>query len=154
MPYRQAKNYVEKKVAPGIKEYGGILVNVAYAQLLKKFDSHTKKASEYIGHAKSLEHDKDKQDYLAQIKNSTDQFLQKKGTYKEFVKYSANIDIKSNKLHEKIKERIKRREQVQFLEIAQKNAEIVRKGSFDKRPWRCGVPTIYRDYAWCLGQRS
>lgn len=132
MPYGQAKKYVEKKVAPEIKEYGDVLINASYAQLLKKFDSHTKKASEYIDHAKYPGHDKDKQDYLGQIINATDKFLQKKGTYKEFLKYTAKIDIQSEKLHEKVKVRIKRKEQAEYLKVSQKNADIVRKGEFDK----------------------
>jgi len=132
MPFKEAKTHVEKKVAPQIKESKSILMETAYENLLDKFDDHTKKATKYIDDAKYKGHEKDKQDYLAQIKKSTDKFLEKKGGHKEFIKYSVNIDIRSDKLHDKIQESIKQHEKEKFQKVREMNSELLKKGDFNE----------------------
>ncbi|MFC1599909.1 hypothetical protein ACFL3T_02680 [Patescibacteria group bacterium] len=130
MPFGQAKQHVEQKIAPKIKESKSFAMKAAYDLLLDKFNSHTKKASEYIGHAKYKGHDKDKQDYLKQIKNSTKTFLEKKGEYHEFLHYSVNLDLQSDQLQNKIKEGIKQHEKQQYLDERKKNTKLIRAGNF------------------------
>ncbi|MFC1599902.1 hypothetical protein ACFL3T_02645 [Patescibacteria group bacterium] len=132
MPFGQAKQHIEKKIAPQIKESKSFVLKAAYDLLLEKFDSHTKKASKYIGHATYNGHEKDKQDYLKQIQESTKTFLKKEGGYNEFLLYSINLDIRSDKLHKTIGERIKQQENKKYDELSKKNINLVRKANFDE----------------------
>lgn len=129
MPFGQAKQNVETKVAPVVKEKGSVLLKAAYSNLLEKFDSHTKKANEYIAYANYPGHEKDRQDYLAQIRNSTDGYLKKKGAYDEFLKYSVSTDIRSDDLQNTIKEGIKKHEKEKYQKEKIKNVQLIREGN-------------------------
>lgn len=130
MPFNEAKQIVEKKVAPKI-EKKDLPIKVAYNILLDKFTDQTKKAAKYLAYANYPEHNNDKQNYLAQIRKSTDGFLKKEGKLDEFLKYIVNVDNKSDKLHETFAERIKQQEKIKFEELSKENIKLSNEAKFD-----------------------
>lgn len=130
MPFQEAKKFVKAEIAPKI-EKKDVQMSVAYSVLLENFDNHTKKAAKYMAHANYPGHNKDRLDYLSQIRKSTESYLKKKGKLGEFLKYIVHIDKRSDKLHETFAENIKKREQAKFKEISEKNIKLVKEANFD-----------------------